>query len=139
MGPLDATENPLMSANAILLLARILLAFMFILAGFGKIADIGGTAGYIASFGLPAPTLLAVLVGLVELVGGLAVLVGYRTRIAAYALAAFCAATALVAHTDFSDMMQIINFQKNLAMAGGFLALAVAGAGTLSLDGRKAA
>jgi putative oxidoreductase len=126
-----------MPANIVLLVARILLSIIFILSGFGKLTDIGGTASYFAGYGLPAPTVAAVIVGLIELLGGLAILVGFRTRIAAWVLAIFSVATALVAHTDFADQMQMINFLKNLAMAGGFLALAVEGAGSISVDGRR--
>lgn len=121
----------------ILLLARILMAIIFILAGFGKLTDISGTAQYFAMYNLPATTVAAVVSGLIELVGGLAILVGFKTRIASWVLALFCIATALIAHRDWADMMQLIHFQKNLAMAGGFLALSVAGAGPLSVDGRR--
>ncbi len=130
-----------MPSSALVLVGRILLSVIFILAGFGKLAAISGTAGYFASQGLPAPMVLAVLVGLLELVGGLAVLAGFQTRIAAYALALFCVASALVAHMDWSDaamgMSNLINFQKNLAMAGGFLVLAAFGAGAYSVDARR--
>ena len=84
------------SANgAVLVLARLLLSIMFILGGFGKLTDIAGTAGWFGSIGLPAPTVVAVLVGLLELVGGLAILVGFKTRIAAIALAVFTIAATL--------------------------------------------
>ena len=123
--------------GAVALVGRILLALIFIMSGFGKLTAIGGTAGYFASYGIPAPTAVAVLAGLIELVGGLAVLVGYQTRIAAWLLAAFSIASALIAHMDWSDMMQWINFQKNLAIAGGFLLLAAFGPGSISVDERR--
>jgi putative oxidoreductase len=126
-----------MPANVVLLLARVLLAIIFIMSGFGKLADITGTASYFAGYNLPVPTAAAVIVGLIELLGGLAILVGFKTRIAAWVLAIFSVATALVAHTDFSDQMQMINFLKNLGIAGGFLALSVEGAGSISVDGRR--
>ena len=78
-----------------------------------------------------------VVVGLVELFGGLAVLVGYRTRIAAIALAVVTLAATAIAHIDFVDQTQLLFLQKNLAIAGGFIVLAVAGAGALSLDARR--
>ncbi len=121
----------------VLLLARILLAAIFILAGFAKLTDISGTAGYFGMYNLPAPTVVAVIVGLVELVGGLAILIGFQTRLASWGLAIFCVATALVAHMNWAEMAEMISFQKNLAIAGGFLALSVAGAGPLSVDGRR--
>ena len=128
-----------MPANVVLLVARILLAIIFLLSGFMKLSDIAGTAAYFANYNLPMPTATAVIVGLIEFLGGLAILIGFKTRIAAWVLAIFAVATALVAHTDFADQMQMINFLKNLAIAGGFLALAVEGAGSISLDGRRSA
>jgi putative oxidoreductase len=128
-----------MPANLVLLVARILLAIIFVMSGFGKLTNIAGTAAYFANYSLPAPTAVAVIVGLIELLGGLAILVGFKTRIAAWVLAIFSVASALVAHTDFADQMQMINFLKNLAIAGGFLALAVEGAGSISVDGRRTA
>jgi putative oxidoreductase len=127
-----------MPSNIVLLAARILMSIIFLLSGFEKLADISGTAAYFANYHLPATTPLAILVGMIELLGGLAVLVGFGTRIAAWVLAVFCVATALVAHTDWSDMNQMINFLKNLAICGGFIALATAGAGALSVDERRA-
>jgi putative oxidoreductase len=125
--------------SATLLVARILLSVMFIMAGLQKFGDIAGTAGYIGSVGLPAGSLLAVLSGLLEVVAGIAVLVGFQTRIASYALAAFCLLTALLFHTNFADMTQMLFFMKNITIAGGFLALSVAGAGAYSVDARRGA
>jgi putative oxidoreductase len=127
-----------MPNSAIVLLGRILLSIIFILAGFGKLTGIAGTAQYFAGYGLPMPTVTAVIVGLVEFFGGLAVLIGFQTRIAAYLLAIFSIGAALVAHTNWADMMQLINFQKNLAMAGGLLVLGTFGPGAYSVDGRRA-
>lgn len=127
-----------MQQSPIVLVGRILLSIIFILAGFGKITALGGTAGYFGSMGLPMPMVTAVVVALVVLLGGIAILVGFQTRIVSYVLALFCVATAFVAHFDFADQMQAINFQKNLAMAGGFLVLAAYGAGALSIDARRA-
>lgn len=123
--------------STVILLGRILLSIIFILSGFSKLTALGGTAGYFGGMGIPAPMVVAVLVGLLELLGGLAVLIGFRTREAAFALAAFSIASAFVAHMNWSDMMQLINFQKNLAMAGGFLVLGAYGAGPLSVDARR--
>lgn len=126
-----------MPNSVIVLIGRILLSIMFILAGFGKLTNIAGTAGYFASYNLPMPTATAVIVGLVELVGGLAILIGFQTRVAAYVLAIFSVAAALVAHMNWADVMQLINFQKNLAIAGGFLVLASFGPGAYSVDARR--
>lgn len=123
--------------SALIAVGRLLLSLIFILAGYGKLTGIAGTAGWFGSIGLPFPTVVAVLVGLLELFGGLAILVGYKTRIAAVALALFTIAATLIAHLDFSDQVQVLFFQKNLAIAGGLAVLAAFGAGALSIDGRR--
>ncbi len=120
--------------SIILLIARVLLALIFVLAGFQKFGAIGGTAGYIESVGLPMPTILAWLAAIFEAVAGLAILVGFRTTIVAWLLALFCVFTGVVFHFDPADQMQMISLMKNLAIAGGFLALAVAGPGAISVD-----
>ena len=126
-----------MSTSAIVLVGRILLSIIFIVSGFGKISNLSGTAGYFAGQGLPVPMVTATIVSLVELVGGIFILVGFFTRPTAYVLATFCIATAFIAHFNFADMNQMINFQKNFAMAGGFLVLAAFGPGALSVDARR--
>ena len=120
-----------------ILLGRILLAVIFLLSGFGKLTAISGTAAYFGAMGLPVPTVTAVVVGLIELLGGLAVLVGFQTRIAAWVLAVFTIATALVAHTGWADQNQMIHFLKNVAITGGFLLLASSGAGAYSIDAKR--
>ena len=127
-----------MSNSVVILAGRILMSIIFLLSGFAKITSLAGTAGYFASQGLPVPMVTAVIVSLVELGGGLAILLGVFTRPAAVLLAVFCVATAFIAHANFADQMQLINFQKNLAMAGGFLILAAFGPGALSIDARRA-
>ncbi|MGB6119137.1 MAG: DoxX family protein [Mesorhizobium sp.] len=126
-----------MSNSAVLLVARILLSVMFILAGFQKFGGIEGTAGYISSVGLPAGTALAWLSAIFEVVAGIAILIGFQTRIAALLLAAFCAFTAFVFHANFGDQMQMLLFMKNLTIAGGFLALYASGPGSISVDARR--
>jgi putative oxidoreductase len=128
-----------MSNNVILLISRILLSVMFIMAGFSKFGSIEGTAGYIGSVGLPAPTLLAWLGALWEVIAGIALLVGFQTRIAALALAAFCVLTAVFFHNNLADQMQMSIFFKNFALVGGFLAIYAAGPGSISVDGRRSA
>ncbi|MCK9985946.1 MAG: putative oxidoreductase [Azoarcus sp.] len=119
--------------DATVLVARILLAFMFIIAGWGKLgAGYAGTQQYMASMGVSGALLPLVIFA--ELGGGLGVLFGALTRIAAAGLAAFCILSALFFHTDFANQMQSIMFMKNFAIAGGMLMLAVHGAGTWSLD-----
>ena len=126
-----------MNNSTVLLVARILLALIFILAGLNKFGNIEGTAGYIGSVGLPMGTLLAWATAIFEVVAGVAILVGFQTRLASYALAAFCVVSAAIFHNNLGDQIQFILFAKNLAMAGGFLALSVAGAGALSIDAKR--
>jgi putative oxidoreductase len=129
-----ATAN---SNSATILIGRILLSAIFLLSGFGKLTAIAGTAGYFGSLGLPVPTVTAVVVGLIELLGGIAILVGFQTRIVAWVLAIFTLATGLVAHTGWADQMQMIQFLKNLGITGGFLLLASSGPGAYSIDAKR--
>jgi putative oxidoreductase len=125
--------------GAVPLIGRILLAVLFILSGVSKLADPAGTQGYIASVGLPLP-LLAYIVGLVvEIGGGAMLLVGYRTRVAAIALALYTVVAAVFFHHAFGDQNQFIHFMKNLAITGGLLQVAAFGAGAFSVDNRRAA
>jgi putative oxidoreductase len=124
------------------LAARILLAVLFVPAGFGKIAGFAGTAGYIGSVGLPLPEVGAALAIVVELGGGLALLAGFQTRIAALALAVFTLAAGVFFHAYWSvapeaAMMQQIMFMKNVAISGGLLALVAFGAGAWSVDAKR--
>lgn len=126
-----------MNNNITLLIARVLLAVLFIIAGLNKLGGIEGTAGYIGSVGLPFPTLLAWGTAFFEVIAGLAILAGFKTQWAAYALTAFCIASAIIFHNGFADPSQMNAMLKNFALAGGFLALSVAGAGALSVDARR--
>lgn len=125
-----------MSNDAVLLVARILLVALFLISGFGMLTAPGGFAGYMGSLGLPAPMLVTWLIIALKVLGGIAIIVGFKTRYVAYAFALFCVATALLGHMDFADQNQFNNFFKNLAMAGGFLALSVSGPGTVSVAAR---
>ncbi|MCB1465011.1 MAG: DoxX family protein [Nitratireductor sp.] len=128
-----------MSNNLILLIARILLSVIFILAGVTKFGAIDGNAQYIASVGLPAPTLLAWAAAIFETVAGLFILAGFLTRYTSLALAAFCVFTGFMFHYAPADQMQMVMFMKNLAIAGGFLVLSLAGPGSISVDARRGA
>ena len=130
--------------SAAALAGRILLAFMFILAGWGKLGDIQGSMAYTASGGLPGFFALPALA--LELVAGVAVLVGWQTRWAALALAVFCVVTGILFHyvpaqglEGYDRLGQILNFQKNLAMAGGFLVLSAFGPGRFAVDAKDGA
>ena len=123
---------------------RLLLALMFILSGFGKLGNIEGTAAFIASGGLPAPTALAAAVGALELFGGLALVVGYQVRLAGLALALFTLAASVVFHAWWSapadqQFVTQLLFMKNISVAGGMLLVSALGAGPLSIDARIAA
>ena len=116
-------------------LGRMMLALIFILAGVGKIMDPAGTMGYMQSVGLPGALLWPTIA--LEVLGGLAVAVGVKTRYAAIALAIFTIATAVIFHRNFADQMQMIMFLKNIAIAGGLLLLAVGGRTAYSMDNRR--
>lgn len=128
--------------NPLALVGRILIALLFIPAGFGKISGFAGTVGYATSVGMPMPT-VAVAVGLlIELLGGLALLFGLGTRIAALALAVFTLAASFFFHAYWAlpadqQMMQQLLFFKNVAVTGGLLAFAAFGAGAWSVDGAR--
>jgi putative oxidoreductase len=119
-------------------LARLLLSILFLVAGYGKLMNPAGTIAYISSAGLPLPQLGYVIALAAELGGGLLILVGYQTRIIAPLMALFTLATAVCFHNNFADQSQLMSFLKDIAIAGGFLALMVSGAGICSIDNRKA-
>lgn len=132
-----------MSGAVIVLVGRILLAVLFVLAGFGKFTDIAGTAGYFGSLNIPSPTLVAWINAAFEVVAGLCILVGLQTRIAAFLLAVFSVVAGYLGHygQGGEDAMMVMMhsqaFMKDLALAGGFLILAIHGAGSLSIDARR--
>ena len=115
--------------------ARVLLAQIFIMAGISKISGYAGTQGYMDAMGVPG--MLLPLVIILELGGGLAILVGWQTRWTAYALGGFTVIAAIIFHSNFADQTHMIMFMKNLALTGGLLLLAEHGAGAFSLDNRK--
>lgn len=116
-------------------LGRVMLAAIFIIAGLGKIGNYAGTQGYMESMGVPGGLLPIVII--TEIFGGLAIALGWHTRIAAFLLAGFTLLAALIFHTHFADQMQQIMFLKNMAIIGGFLTLIHHGAGVCSLDYRR--
>lgn len=115
--------------------ARVLMSHIFILSGFSKIGGYAGTQAYMDHMGVPG--FLLPLVILTELGGGLALLLGFQARIVALLLAGFSIVSALIFHTNFADQMQMINFMKNLAMAGGLLMVVLHGAGAPSIDASR--
>lgn len=114
--------------NISMLCARAMLAAVFIMAGFSKIgAGYAGTQAYMESVGLPGLLLPAVIA--LEILGGIAILTGFQTRIAALMLAGFTLLAAVLFHSEFSQQMQMILFMKNIGLAGGLLLLAAQGPG----------
>jgi putative oxidoreductase len=113
---------------------RFFLAIMFFMSGLTKISQYAGTQGYMEAMGVPG--FLLPLVILTEAFGGLAIILGWKTKYVALALAGFTVLSAILFHADFSNQAEMTNFMKNIAIAGGFLTLFVHGAGAYSLDNR---
>ena len=120
--------------NWSIVIGRILLGHIFLLAGINKISGFAGTQGYMESMGVPGMLLIPVII--LEIAGGLAVILGWQTRIAALVLAAFTVVAGIIFHSDFANQMQSIMFMKNLSIAGGLMILAAMGAGRLSVDSK---
>ena len=118
-------------------LGRLLIAAIFVVSGAGKIAAYAGTQGYMESKGVPG--MLLPLTIIFEIAAGLAIIVGWQTRLAAIALAGFSVVTALVFHADLGDQIQFILLMKNFAIAGGLLFLVAFGPGAFALDNRASA
>src|SRR3981081_4049260 len=122
-------------ACAVGLLGRLLISAIFLISGVEKVWAPAWTIACIASVGLPFAPLVLVIGIAVELVGGSALLLGYQSGSVAAVLVAYCVATAVFFHRDFKDQSQLMNFFKNIAMAGGLLQIIAFGAGSFSLDG----
>ncbi|HMG50915.1 MAG TPA: DoxX family protein [Inquilinus sp.] len=129
--------NP--STSLVPAVGRLLLALLFLISGFGKLAAPEATMGYIGMVGLPLPQIAYAVALLIELGGGILLLVGFQTRAVALVLAVFSLVTALSFHFDFGDQNQMVHFLKNIAITGGFLQVFAFGAGSFSLDARLAA
>ena len=127
-------QNPT-TQNLLTLGGRVLMSAIFIMAGYNKITGYAGTAGYMESMGVPGALLPLVI--LLELGGGLALLLGCQARVAAFLLAGFTLIAGFIFHSNFADQMQSIMFMKNLAMAGGLLFVTAFGPGQWAL-GRQA-
>jgi putative oxidoreductase len=126
--------------DPLLLLARVLLGAIFVQSGFGKLTNLGGFIGNLANQGVPAPSVFGTIGACVEFFGGLAIVLGAWTRVAAVLMVGFTAAATLIAHRywaapDAQRTAQHIQFMKNLAIIGGFVGLIAAGAGRFSVDG----
>ena len=133
---LNSLQNPLS------LVGRVLLALLFVPAGFSKIAGFAGTAGYIASKGVPLPEVAAAAAIAIELGLGLLLLVGFMTRWAALGIAFFTVVITFIFHNYWGvpaeqAMMQQLMFFKNIAVVGGLLTVAAWGGGAWSVDGQR--
>ena len=118
-------------------LGRLLLSLIFVVSGIGKIGAYAGTQAYMDSMGVPG-VLLPLVIAL-EILGGLAIVLGWQARVVAFLLAGFCLLSAVLFHGNVGDQGQQIQFLKNLGLAGGFLLIVAHGAGAWSLDNRRSA
>jgi putative oxidoreductase len=143
--PMEAAEDTarlhLAPRPTTALIGRILIAAIFVLGGITKLTHVDATAGYMSSVGIPAPSTLAIIAGIAELAGGLAILAGFLTRIAALGLLVYLIVTTLVFHhfwnlSGAEQQMQMTQFLKNLAIMGGLFLLVAHGPGRYSLDAR---
>ena len=118
--------------NILDLLGRVLISAIFLLNGVFKISNYDGTVGWIESFGIPGILIIPAII--LEVIGPILIIIGYKTKIAAGFLSLFCILTAIIFHNDFSDQMQLTSFLKNIALAGGFLFIVVNGAKEFSIE-----
>lgn len=129
--------------NWFLLISRVFLSHIFILSGLNKIGGFAGTKQYMMGYAPfnamaePLVSLFAVGAIFLEVVGGILLLLGFKTKIGAIMLIIFLIPTTLIFHTEFSERIQMIMFMKNLAILGGILAIVAHGAGKISIDGRR--
>jgi putative oxidoreductase len=117
---------------------RVLMALIFLISGFGKITAPTMTMGYINAVHLPFPMVAHIISIIIEIGGGILLIIGFQARIVAAVIAIFSVAAALSFHNNFADPNQMMNFLKKISMAGGLLQVLVFGAGSFSIDNRKA-
>ena len=118
--------------NILDLVGRILISALFLLNGVFKISNYDGRVGWMEGFGIPGILIIPAII--LEIVGPISIILGYKAKIAAGLLSLFCIATAVIFHNDFSDQMQLGSFLKNIALAGGFLFIFINGTKDFSLD-----
>ena len=118
--------------NILDLIGRILISALFLLNGVFKISNYDGTVGWMEGFGIPGILIIPAII--LEIVGPILIILGYKAKIAAGLLSLFCIATAVIFHNDFSNQMQLGSFLKNIALAGGFLFILINGTKDFSLD-----
>jgi putative oxidoreductase len=130
-------SNPSALNGIVPAIGRLMISTIFILSGLSKIAAPAMTIGYIQSVGLPFLAIALGVAAFIEIVGGVTLLLGYKTRIVGGVMFLFTLATALFFHNHLADQNQFIHFFKNIAMAGGLLHVIALGGGRISLDGRR--
>ena len=118
--------------NILNLIGRILISSVFLISGFNKINQYDGTIEWMESFGVPGILIIPAI--LLEIIGSLMIIIGYKTRVIATLFSIFCITLAIIFHNDFSNQIEFISFMKNIGLAGGFLFLVVSGAKDFSLD-----
>ena len=118
--------------NILDLVARILISALFLLNGVFKISNYEGTIEWMEGFGIPGVLIIPAII--LEIVGPMLIILGYKAKIAAGLLSLFCIATAVIFHNDFSDQVQLGSFLKNIALAGGFIFIFINGTKDFSLD-----
>ena len=121
--------------NILDLFSRIFISLLFLINGYFKIANYDGTLEWMEGYNVPGLLLIPAII--LEFAAPILIIVGYKTKIVAFLLAAFCMTTALIFHTDFSSQIQITSFLKNIALAGGFLFIVLNGAKKYSFDNIK--
>ena len=121
--------------NILDLLSRIFISLLFLVNGYFKIRNYDGTLEWMEGYNVPGILLIPAII--LEFAAPILIIVGYKTKTAAFLLAAFCITTGLIFHTDFSSQIQITSFLKNIALAGGFLLIVVNGSKKYSLDNIK--
>ena len=120
--------------NILDLCARILISILFFLNGIFKIMNYDGAISWIESYGIPGVLIIPAII--LEILGPILIILGYKTKITASILGVFCLATAIIFHNDFNNQMQLTSFLKNIAIAGGFLFLVINGSKKFSLDNK---
>ena len=121
--------------NILDLCARILISALFFINGIFKIMNYDGAISWMEGYGVPGALLIPAI--LLEVLGPVLIILGYKTKITAAILSLFCLITAIIFHNDFSDQMQLTSFLKNIALAGGFLFLVINGSKKFSLDNKN--
>jgi putative oxidoreductase len=126
------------SADTVAFIGRCLMAVLFLLSGFGKVGGPAATIAWIASTGLPMPTVAYVVAIIIELGGGLLLILGWQTRPVAVVVSVYAIGTAFIFHRNVADQNMLFHFLKNIAVTGGLFQLMAFGAGNFSLDARRA-